>query len=157
MRLILSVIKADVGSVGGHAQPSARMMATVMGGAAKAIDNGLVIDSFVCHTGDDIAIVRTHTRAEGNSEVHQFAWNTFLAATSVAKISGPYGSGMTANGVTSYKSLVEHNASKFMQHEFCNSVGPCSNVMIPSAASFAILFSRPQRPAHRGCTARAEQ
>ena len=54
MRLTLSVIKADVGSVGGHTQPSARMMLTVMGEAAKAIDNGLLIDTFVCHTGDDI-------------------------------------------------------------------------------------------------------
>jgi fructose 1,6-bisphosphate aldolase/phosphatase len=91
MRLTLSVIKAHVGSVGGH--PSARMMATVMGGAAKAIDNGLLIDSFVCHTGDDIAVVMRHTRGEGNSEVHQFAWKTFLAATSVAKTSGLYGAG----------------------------------------------------------------
>ena len=91
MKLTLSVIKADVGSVGGHTQPSARMMATVMGGAAKAVGKGLLIDSFACHTGDDIAIVMTHTRGEGNSEVHQFAWNTFLAATSVAKTSGLYG------------------------------------------------------------------
>ena len=29
MRLTLSVIKADVGSVGGHTKPCARMMATV--------------------------------------------------------------------------------------------------------------------------------
>ena len=54
MRLTLSVIKADVGSVGGHTKPSGPMMATVMGEAAKAVDKGLLIDSFVCHTGDDI-------------------------------------------------------------------------------------------------------
>src|SRR5258707_14905311 len=40
MRLTLSVIKADVGSVGGHTKPSARMMATVEGEGGKAIDNG---------------------------------------------------------------------------------------------------------------------
>jgi fructose 1,6-bisphosphate aldolase/phosphatase len=84
MRLTLSVIKADVGSVGGHTKPSARMMATVEGEVAKAIDNGLLIDSFVCHTGDDIAIIMAHTRGEVNSEVHQFAWKTFLAATSIS-------------------------------------------------------------------------
>jgi len=77
MRLTLSVIKADVGSVGGHTKPSARLMATVEGEVAKAIDNGLLIDGFVCHTGDDIAITMTHTRGEGSSEVHQFAWKTF--------------------------------------------------------------------------------
>src|SRR6266852_4623129 len=93
MRLTLSVIKADVGSVGGHTKPSARMMATVEGEVAKAIDNGLLIDSFACHTGDDIAIIMTHTRGEGSSEVHQFAWKTFLAATSIAKTSGLYGAG----------------------------------------------------------------
>src|SRR5260370_6190792 len=93
MRLTLSVIKADVGSVGGHTKPSSRMMATVGGEVAKAICNGLLIDGFICHTGDDIAIVMTHTRGEGSSEVHQFAWKTFLAATSVAKTSGLYGAG----------------------------------------------------------------
>ena len=54
MRLTLSVIKADVGSVGGHTKPSARLMTTVEGEVAKAIDDGLLIDGFVCHTGDDI-------------------------------------------------------------------------------------------------------
>src|SRR5215467_9907744 len=93
MRLTLSVIKADVGSVGGHTKPSVRMMATVEGEVAKAIDNGLLIDGFVCHTGDDIAMIMTHTWGEGSSEVHQFAWKTFLAATSVAKTSGLYGAG----------------------------------------------------------------
>src|ERR1700738_4287767 len=93
MRLTLSVIKADVGSVGGHTKPSARMMATVEGEVAKAICDGLLIDGFVCHTGDDIAIIMTHTRGEGSSEVHQLAWKAFLAATSVAKTSGLYGAG----------------------------------------------------------------
>jgi fructose 1,6-bisphosphate aldolase/phosphatase len=54
IRLTLSVIKADVGSVGGHTKPSARLMTTVEGEVAKAIDDGLLIDGFVCHTGDDI-------------------------------------------------------------------------------------------------------
>ena len=37
MRLTLSVIKADIGSVGGHTKPSTRMMAAVEGEVAKAI------------------------------------------------------------------------------------------------------------------------
>jgi fructose 1,6-bisphosphatase len=93
MRLTLSVIKADVGSVGGHTKPSTRMIATVETEVAKAICKGLLIDGFICHTGDDIAIIMTHTRGEGSSEVHQFAWKAFLAATSVAKTSGLYGAG----------------------------------------------------------------
>ena len=35
MRLTLSVIKADIGSVGGHTKPSTRMMAAVEGEVAK--------------------------------------------------------------------------------------------------------------------------
>ena len=93
MRLTLSVIKADIGSVGGHTKPSARMMETVEGEVAKAIEKGLLIDGFVRHTGDDIAIIMTHARGEGSPEVHQFAWKTFLAATAVAKTSGLYGAG----------------------------------------------------------------
>src|SRR5207245_9002653 len=93
MRLTLSVIKADVGSVGGHTKPSARMMATVRDAVAKAIDDGLFIDGFGCHTGDDIAVLMTHTQGEGSSEVYEFACQTFLAATSVAKTAGLYGAG----------------------------------------------------------------
>jgi len=69
------------------------MMAAVEGEVAKAICNGLLIDGFVCHTGDDIAIIMTHTRGEGSSEIHQLAWKAFLAATSVARTSGLYGAG----------------------------------------------------------------
>jgi fructose 1,6-bisphosphate aldolase/phosphatase len=93
MKLTLSVIKADIGSVGGHTKPSSRMLDAVRGEVLKAIDAGLLIDAFVCHTGDDIAILMTHTRGEGSREVHQFAWKTFLAATSIAKTSGLYGAG----------------------------------------------------------------
>jgi fructose 1,6-bisphosphate aldolase/phosphatase len=93
MRLTVSVIKADVGSIGGHTKPSASMLDSVKRDVAKAVGNGLLIDGFVCHTGDDIAILMTHTRGEGSREVHQFAWNAFLAATSIAKTSGLYGAG----------------------------------------------------------------
>jgi len=93
MKMTVSVIKADVGSVGGHTKPSARMLDNVRHEVSKAIDSGLLIDGFVCHTGDDIAILMTHTRGEGNREVHQFAWNTFMIATSIAKTSGLYGAG----------------------------------------------------------------
>jgi fructose 1,6-bisphosphate aldolase/phosphatase len=93
MRMTVSVIKADVGSIGGHTKPSTRMLDSVSGEVSQAIDRGLLIDGFVCHTGDDIAILMTHMRGEGNREVHQFAWNTFLTATSIAKTSGLYGAG----------------------------------------------------------------
>ncbi len=54
MKLTLSVLKADVGSIGGHTKPSERMLDTVRKAADDAIKSGLLIDCFVGHTGDDI-------------------------------------------------------------------------------------------------------
>lgn len=93
MRLTLSVIKADVGSVGGHTKPSKRMLQAVRDEVAGAIQAKLLIDGFVAHTGDDIAILLSHTRGEDDAEIHQFAWNAFLKATDVARDYGLYGAG----------------------------------------------------------------
>ncbi len=93
MKLTLSLIKADVGSIGGHTKPSERMMDSARGEVSDAIDCGLLIDGFVCHTGDDIALLMTHTNGEGADNVHQFAWSTFLKATDIAREYGLYGAG----------------------------------------------------------------
>ena len=93
MRITLSIIKADVGSIGGHTKPSDRMMEATRQEVTDALKRGLLIDGFVCHTGDDIAILMSHTNGEGNDDVHQFAWNTFLKATDIAKEYGLYGAG----------------------------------------------------------------
>jgi fructose 1,6-bisphosphate aldolase/phosphatase len=93
MKITLSVIKADVGSIGGHTKPSPRMLEVVRQECAEAVKRGLLIDYFVSHTGDDIAITMSHTHGEGNSEVHQFAWNAFLKATDIAREYGLYGAG----------------------------------------------------------------
>lgn len=93
MRLTISVIKADVGSVGGHTKPSERMLEHVRREVAAAVKSGLLIDGFVSHTGDDIAILMTHTRGEGDARIHQFAWQTFIAATEIARNHGLYGAG----------------------------------------------------------------
>ena len=93
MRVTISAIKADVGSIGGHTKPSDHMMEAVRNEVSGAIDGGLIIDGFVCHTGDDIAILMSHTLGEGADDIHQFTWNTFLKATAVAKEYGLYGAG----------------------------------------------------------------
>jgi fructose 1,6-bisphosphate aldolase/phosphatase len=93
MRITLSVIKADVGSIGGHTQPSERMMESVREDVAGAISRSLIIDGYVSHTGDDIAIIMSHTRGESDTEIHQFAWNAFLKATDIAREYGLYGAG----------------------------------------------------------------
>ena len=93
MRITVSVIKADVGSVGGHTKPSPRMLECVRSEVSKAIGQSLLVDGFVSHTGDDIAIIMSHRRGRGHPDVHGFAWNTFLNATQIARDYGLYGAG----------------------------------------------------------------
>lgn len=92
-KITLSVIKADVGSIGGHTKPSENMLLLVRERVAEAINKGLLYDGFVAHTGDDIAILMSHTRGVGEKEVHRFAWECFLAATKEAQRAGLYGAG----------------------------------------------------------------
>ncbi len=93
MKLTLSVIKADVGSIGGHTKPSERMLEAVRSDVRQARSKGLIIDGFVSHTGDDIAIIMTHTRGTDDTDVHQFAWDSFIGATGIAQETGLYGAG----------------------------------------------------------------
>jgi len=92
MKLTLSVIKADVGSVGGHVTPSDRLFQTVADHIRTA-GRDLILDSYLSHTGDDIAILMTHTRGEGDEAIHKLAWDAFLAGTEAAKAQGLYGAG----------------------------------------------------------------
>ena len=93
MQITLSILKADVGSTGGHTKPSQRMMDAVRADAADAVKRGLLIDTFVGHTGDDICIITSHTQGPNDTDVHQFAWSAFLHATDIASEYGLYGAG----------------------------------------------------------------
>ena len=92
MKITLSVIKADIGSIGGHICPSQQLLAAVREHVAQH-GSGVLIDHTVSFTGDDIAILMTHRRGSGDSAVHQLAWNAFVAGTQVAKAQGLYGAG----------------------------------------------------------------
>ena len=94
MKMTLSVIKADVGSIGGHTKPSPEMLDVVRRDLAAATQQGLIIDSLVTHTGDDIAMIMSHTKGTNNREIHvDLAWNAFIGATNMAKEQGNYGAG----------------------------------------------------------------
>lgn len=92
MKLTLSVIKADIGSVGGHIAPSERLLDAV-GSYIRMHGSGTILDHRVTFTGDDIAILMTHRRGEGNAEVHRLAWEAFRAGTTLAREQGLYGAG----------------------------------------------------------------
>lgn len=92
MKMTLSVIKADVGSIGGHLAPSAKLVETVRAKVGSAV-GGLLVDAFVSSTGDDVALLMTHRRGPNDKDVHKLAWDCFLAGTQVAKQQGLYGAG----------------------------------------------------------------
>src|SRR3989441_1815947 len=91
-KVTLSVIKADVGSIGGHTKPSEPMLEAVRSRVRRASAN-LLLDGLVTCTGDDIAIIMSHRRGVGAPDIHHFAWDCFLAATEEAKAAGLYGAG----------------------------------------------------------------
>lgn len=93
MKITLSVIKADTGSIGGHNRPSNAMLDKSREEVHSGIKKGLLIDGRVSFTGDDIALLMTHTRGVDSPDIHKFAWDTFLATTQVAKSQGLYGAG----------------------------------------------------------------
>ncbi len=92
MKTTLSIIKADVGSLGGHIRPSERLLKCVEE-YLKGELNGKAYDFFLSHTGDDIAILLTHTHGVSSSEIHKLAWDAFRAGTECAREQGLYGAG----------------------------------------------------------------
>ena len=96
MKITVTVIKADVGGIGGHTRPSDGLLNAVRNIVRPQMvknGKGLLIDSYIGYCGDDIHIVMTHTRGVDNREIHQLAWRAFEAATQVAKNEGLYGAG----------------------------------------------------------------
>jgi fructose 1,6-bisphosphate aldolase/phosphatase len=92
MKTTLTVIKADVGSIGGHIMPSKRLLNCV----AEVVDSagsGLLHDHYISFTGDDIAIFMIHRHGVDYEPIHRLAWNAFVAGTKVAKEEGLYGAG----------------------------------------------------------------
>jgi len=72
--------------------PSKRLLTRVtevVDSAGKAVFQ----DRYISFTGDDIAILMTHTLGTGHERVHKLAWDAFVAGTEVAKEEGLYGAG----------------------------------------------------------------
>lgn len=91
--LTVSAIKADIGSIGGHTRPSARMMEVARSHMEQVAEQGIVTDYDVTHTGDDICLLMVHSHGTGAPEIHNLAWRVFEAATQVAREEGLYGAG----------------------------------------------------------------
>jgi fructose 1,6-bisphosphate aldolase/phosphatase len=92
MKITLSAIKADIGSIGGHTRPSDKLL--------KAVDCYVrdhkpadVIDYRIYFLGDDISLLFSHIYGVDAREIHSLAWNSFKEGTRIAKEQGLYGAG----------------------------------------------------------------
>jgi fructose 1,6-bisphosphate aldolase/phosphatase len=91
MKITVSVIKADVGGIGGHTRPSDGLLAAIR----KSVEGSKqhLIDYYIGYCGDDVHIVMTHAKGVDNKQIHELAWKAFEAGTKVAKEEGLYGAG----------------------------------------------------------------
>ena len=87
----VSVIKADIGGIGGHTRPSDGVIEAF----SRTVNNSkdLWIDRYVGYCGDDIHLVISHERGVGDAKIHEMAWNAFMDGTQIAKYQGLYGAG----------------------------------------------------------------
>jgi fructose 1,6-bisphosphate aldolase/phosphatase len=93
VKITISAIKADIGSIGGHTRPSKEVFDKVREYVEdKGKENG-VIDTYLGYTGDDIHILMSHTKGVGNKDIHGLAWNAFKEGADIAKQQGLYGAG----------------------------------------------------------------
>ena len=91
--LTLSVLKADIGSIGGHTEPTRKMLQTALAVLKNEVDEGLINDALVTNTGDDVCLTIVHEHGKGADRIHQLAWMIFEQLTEVAKEQGLYGAG----------------------------------------------------------------
>lgn len=92
MKTTLSIIKADIGSIGGHIKPSRQLLESIRE-FIKNKGKDLLDDFYISHAGDDIAILLSHQKGTENEDIHKLAWDAFMEGTSVAKKQGLYGAG----------------------------------------------------------------
>ena len=93
MKTTLSIIKADVGSYCGHQKCHPKLMEAAENVLSEAKGSGILTDYYVARCGDDMDLIMTHDKGEGNEQVHKTAWDAFLAATEEAKKLKLYGAG----------------------------------------------------------------
>ncbi|MCS7140076.1 MAG: fructose-1,6-bisphosphate aldolase/phosphatase [Candidatus Nezhaarchaeota archaeon] len=87
IKVTISLIKADVGSLCGHHVVHPKQLELARKELEEAKRNGLIIDYYVFNCGDDLQLLMTHNKGEGNSEIHGLAWSVFKEVTE--KVSRP--------------------------------------------------------------------
>jgi fructose 1,6-bisphosphate aldolase/phosphatase len=92
-KITLSVIKADVGGYVGHSSIHSDLLDTAKEKLSHAQEKGMLIDYHVTRCGDDLELIMTHKHGVDAENIHNLAWNTFVACTEIAKDLKLYGAG----------------------------------------------------------------
>ncbi|ADN51017.1 fructose-1,6-bisphosphate aldolase/phosphatase [Vulcanisaeta distributa] len=94
MKVTVSIIKADIGGLPGHAWVHPKILEFAADRLREEQKRGLIIDYFVYNVGDDMSLLMTHTKGENNPDIHGLAWSIFKEATeNIAKKVKLYGAG----------------------------------------------------------------
>jgi len=93
MKITVSIIKADVGSVAGHTIVPKEIIEVAEEMLKVEKQNGTIIDYRVLNAGDDLDLIITHKKGVDSQEIHELAWNTFKKAADKAKELKLYGAG----------------------------------------------------------------
>ncbi|MBU5678518.1 MAG: fructose-1,6-bisphosphate aldolase/phosphatase [Candidatus Aenigmatarchaeota archaeon] len=94
MKVTISVIKADIGSLVGHSVVHPKIIEIAKKEIANANKKKKIIeDFFVINCGDDLELIMTHRNGIDNKNVHGLAWNVFIKCAEEAKKMKLYGAG----------------------------------------------------------------
>jgi fructose 1,6-bisphosphate aldolase/phosphatase len=89
----ISVIKADIGSLAGHVVVPDFLLESARKSLKEGVEKKIINDFFVSNAGDDLELIMTHNRGEGDEEVHKLAWDTFITGTKIAREKKIYAAG----------------------------------------------------------------
>jgi len=89
----ISVIKADIGSLAGHVIVPDFILELARKSMKEGVEKKIINDFYVTHAGDDLELIMTHHKGEGNEEVHKLAWDTFIKGTELGREKKIYAAG----------------------------------------------------------------
>jgi fructose 1,6-bisphosphate aldolase/phosphatase len=84
-KITLSVAKADVGGFVGHTGMHEDILEKARELLGKKSAKDQLLDSWVSHIGDDLALVLTHEQGVDSKEIHKLLWDTFVTCSEVAE------------------------------------------------------------------------
>ena len=89
----ISVIKADIGSLAGHVVVPDFLFELARKSLKEGVEQKIINDFRVANAGDDLELIMTHNKGDGDEEVHKLAWDTFIKGTELARKNKIYAAG----------------------------------------------------------------